>query len=376
MNRRFFLETTLIFLLILLLSSFAFIQFSNSQFSAGQSGSSRNNDDDGTQRFFSWMAQRGHSIRVTDSVISPDETAVIFMIAPQEQLSFAEVEQLNQWIFGGGTLFIIQDQNRTSRLLNRFNIKSRRLLWPRSTVELNLPTLNWPLVGELSLQSRRRFEVPCGEVAVHLGSCREAHLATFSWGSGQVILLSTLYPMSNAGLQNSANARLMQNLVNLVIQPNQAILISETPPGGWRALAQSIPGWALVAAAILVVSYLIWQNRPFQNPVGQAAITPEPETLVTTNAFINHLATAQKELDPTRNVREHYWRQVKRRYANRHGFDPNQSDEQFLDRLRQVEEEDVMGRIIYIMTTMVKQQVDDLEFMHWTAVSLDELADL
>ena len=109
--------------------------------------------------------------------------------------------------------------------------------------------------------------------------------------------------------------------------------------------------------------------------MGQAAMLKNPESMQSTTTFINHLADAQKDLDPKRHIREHFWRQLKRKYANRHGFDPLQSDEYFFDRLRQVEDEETLSQLIYIMTSMVKPQVVDIELMNWMALTLDQLAE-
>ncbi len=375
MRERFIKETAALILLIVLIGLFAFLQFSSGAFGS-QPGDINSSGDQGTQLLFSWMVQNGYNVQVAESELVLDNTAVLFMMAPTEPLDFLEVERLNQWVFNGGTLILVQERGQAQRLLNRFDISSRQLLFSQQTAPFNVPTLNWPFVGEPELRSRAAYRVPCGEVAVHLGNCDEAHLAVFSWNAGQIVLLSSLYPVTNIGVQNPANARLVQNLIRLVTTPGETILVDQTHQGnGLLSWWRSRSGLALLLTAVLLLAYLLWQNQPLNAPVGRSAIIQdEPEALQTTSAFINHLARAQKELDPDRNVRDHFWKQLKRKFANRHGFDPLLDDETFFNRLRKVEDEETIGRLIYIMTSMAKPQIVDLEMMHWMSVTLDEMS--
>lgn len=376
MNGRFLSETMLVIILLIMMGLFAVTRFANGGFSPEQAGSINNDGDSGTQLFFNWMRQRGYAVQVAEDELRLGNTAVLFIIAPSSRINPLEAEQINQWVQQGGTLVLVQEQNNGRNLLQRFNVRSSRSLLPTNNPAFNLPTLNWPLVGELDLRARSRYRVPCGEIAVHLGVCNAAHLATFGWGTGQVVLLSSLYPLTNEGLQTSANARLMQNLVELTTRPNTTVLVDETHRAGIGAFLRSRATLALLITAVALAAYFLWQNQPFNNPVGQSHQISEPESFNSTSAFINHIATAQKELDPHRDdVREFFWRQVKRKYANRHGFDTEQEDQLFFEQLRKVEEEETIGNLIYIMTTMAKQQIDDLELMHWMSVTLDHLAE-
>ena len=376
MRNRFISETAVLLLLLLLMGVFAYLQFSSGAIGV-QPGDVYNDGEQGTQLLFNWLAQTGYNVQVAESELVLDDTAVLFIIAPTDQLDFLEVERLNQWVFNGGTLILVQEMGQAQRLLDRFDIRSRRLWVTQQRAPFNVPTLNWPVVGEPELRARSAYRVPCGEVAVHLGDCDEAYLALFSWNAGQVVVLSSLYPLTNGGVQNPANARLIQNLLQLVTSPGDTILVDQTHQGnGLLSWWRSRSGLALLLTAVLLIAYLLWQNQPFNAPGGRSAvINDEPEALQTTSAFINHLAHAQKDLDPDRNVREHFWKQLKRKYSNRHGFDPLLNDETFFQRLRKVEDEETIGRLIYIMTSMAKPQIVDLELMHWMSVTLDEMSE-
>lgn len=375
MRDRFIIETAVFILLLMLIGLFAFLQLSSGAIGV-QPGDINNEGEQGTQVLFNWLAQSGYNIQVAESEIVLDNTAVLFIVAPTSQLDFLEVERLNQWVFNGGTLILVQEMGQAHRLLDRFNIRSRRLWLTQRSAPFNVPTLNWPFVGEPELRAQSAYQVPCGEVAVHLGDCDQAHLAVFSWNAGQVVLLSSLYPLTNGGVENPANARLIQNLLQLVTSPGDTILVDQSHQGnGLLSWWRSRSGLALLLTALLLIAYFLWQNQPFNTPSGRSAVVKdEPEALQTTSAFINHLARAQKELDPERNIREHFWKQLKRKYSNRHGFDPQLNDETFFNRLRKVEDEETIGRLIYIMTSMAKPQIVDLELMHWMSVALDEIS--
>lgn len=375
MKNRFALETALILLCLAFLGIFAFLQLSTDTFGGRQPGAINSEADQGTQQLFNWLSQNGYDIQVAESDLTLGDASVLFIIAPTSRLNMLEVERLNQWVFSGGTLILVQEQNQAQWLLDKFDIRSRSLLLPQETASFNLPTLNWPLVGQPELNARAYYRVPCGEAAVHLGDCDRAHLAVFGWNAGQVVLLSSLYPLSNAGVQNPANAQLIQNLLNLVTSPGETIVVDESHHGnGFLNWWRSRIGLTLLATAVALIAYLVWQNQPFTTPAGHSSMVTEPEAMQSSSAFINHIADAQKLLDPERNVREHFWQQLKRKYSNRHGFDPRLPDEQFFDRLRQLEDEDTISQLIYIMTSMAKPQIVDIELMNWTAVTLDELS--
>lgn len=376
MSERFSVETLAVVLIVALIGVLAFLQLTAVSFDALHPGAINSDSNQGTQLLFSWLAQSGYQVEVAESELVLEETAVLFMIAPSKQLDFIEAERLNHWVFNGGTLILVQEQNQAKRLLDKYDIRSRTAFISRNSAEFNLPTLNWPFVGRPELRARQQYRVPCGEVAVHLGNCNQAHLAVFNWNAGQIVLVSSLYPLSNQGVQNPANAQLIQNLINLVASPGDKIVVDETHHGsGLFSLWRSRLGLVLLATAVSLIAYFIWQNQPFPTPNGRSAMIVEPDGFQSTSGFINHLATAQKELDPQRHVRDQFWSQLKRKFANRHGFDPRLNDDAFFDRLRPIEDEETIGRLIYIMTSMARAQVDDLELMHWMSVALDELGD-
>ena len=232
MNNRTYLDTILILILLSGIGLLTFFRLANSPFGSNSPGARENLTADGTALFFSWLGQRGSRIQTAREEMVLGDTAVIFIIAPNRPYDLVEAELLNQWVANGGTLILIQEQGQIDHLLSRFRIRSRRLLWPRATSDVNLPTLNWPILGQFDLKAKYGLAVVCGQVAVHLGTCDQAHLVTFSQGKGQIVLLSSLYPISNEGIQIPGNARLMQNIANLVIRSGGTIVVDESHSAG------------------------------------------------------------------------------------------------------------------------------------------------
>ena len=307
-------------------------------------GSVRNQGPEGAQSLAGWLSQLGYEVRFPNQVLVPEDSdQLLFVFVPQGDFSRLDLIATESWVRGGGTLVIAQDSNRSNDLLRQFGLRLG-LLWPRQQeAELRLPTLNWPWVGTVEVEARRRVRVSCGKAAVHLGDCDRPLFISFGQGRGQVYVMSSLYPFTNAGLQNEANAQFVQTLVQANVQPGATILFDEVhrdTRSSW--LLQTREGWGLLLALLVLAAYAVAQRQRFGGP--RPTTQQHEPGLRQTAEFISSVAI----VDPTHqhaSLRQHYWQRLKRQFGRRYGVDPALADELFLAEM--------------------KKHVDDYELSHF-----------
>jgi hypothetical protein len=336
------------------------------------SGSSQNGRSDGTDQLINGLRGLGYDVRIqTVGEFQPaQQDAVLFILAPEIDFNAQERQRLNSWITQGGTLILAANNNRTRHLLNNFDLSLRRMWRSQQSTPLVLPTLNWPFVGQAEIAANHGLVLDCGQAAVHLGDCKRPFLVSFGRGNGQVYIMSSLHPFTNGGIANGRNAQLIRNIIQLNAAAGSTILVDElhrSRSALW--IVETPAGWATLLTLLLLLLYAMRLFQPFGQPrPEQNRDQPEPRE---TAVFIKTLAEAQKELDPDRRIRAHYWQGLKRKLARRHGLDPSLADEQFLEALTPYQDQKTISMLIHLMVSMDRQQINELELQRWTTLLIN-----
>ena len=330
-------------------------------------GSTLNNGRSGAQTLYNWLNDLGYNAQptITDELQPNSQDRILFILAPNLEFSQWEQQNLERWIQAGGTLIWVQDRNHPGDLLRLFHVRMRWQWLTMQQATLTLPTLNWPLVGNVDLRASRRIEIDCGQAAVHLGDCDSPVLVSFGYGQGQVYLMSTLFPFTNDGLRNGRNAQLVRNLVQLNAAPGSRILFDEIHHQAvsfW--LVQTPAGWATILLVLLLAAYGAQSNQRFGN--ARPSLAHDEPVRRDTAAFITQMATAQKELDPGLRVRHHYWQRLKRKLGKRYSTDPQLPDELFFAELSPYLAEQIMAQLVYLTVQLDRQDVKELDLQQWT----------
>ena len=370
-SRRFWGDS--IAIVVVLVGLTAVILFSLSQWTEPTTrfrGSVRNQGPEGSQWLASWLSQLGYDVQVPNRMLDLATTdQILFVLAPEESFESLELVSLQGWVRNGGTLVIAQDSNQADELLQQFGVRLG-LLWPgQREADLRLPTLNWPWVGSMEVIARRQIRVNCGTVAVHLGDCDVPLLISFGQGRGQVYVMSTLHPFTNAGLQHGANAQFVQNLVRANALPGARILFDEAhrdTRSSW--LFQTREGWGFLLTLLLIGAYFLMQRQRFggSRPTTQQY---EPE-LRKTAEFIASVAN----VDPTHqhtSIRKHYWQRLKRQMGRRYGIDPALPDQQFLAEMKAYVDDYELSRIITLLIGLQEPVVTDFALQEWVRTVLE-----
>lgn len=333
-------------------------------------GSVQSDGPEGTRSLATWLIQLGYQVRVPAVAIAPQPAdEIIFVLEPEAGFAESDLVGLEGWVQAGGTLVLAQSHNRPDDVLRRFGLRLG-LLFPRQQwAELQLPTLNWPWVGPMAVEARRRVRVACDKTVVHMGDCDSPILVSFGQGQGQVYAMSTLYPFTNAGLQQSGNARFIQNLVQANAQPGATIVFDEAHRDrrtSW--LFQTREGWGLLFSLLALVAYLMAQRRRFGSP-RPTTQQHEPERRRTAE-FIASIANVDSTHQHS-SVRRHYWQRLKRQLGRRYGLDPGLSDPLFLAQLKSFMDDYDLSRCITLAVTMNEPELSDFELQEWTRTVLD-----
>ncbi len=365
--RRFWTDSLGISLVII--SFFVVIAVSVAQWSNPNSrypGSVRNDGDDGTQTLFSWLSQLGYQVRPSRSSqsIPTGEDWVWLVIAPETSFTDIELASIQNWVNSGGTLIIAQESSTADELLKRFGV-GMRVQWPSVEKEaLQLPTLNWPWVGEVSIEASRRLRIDCDLTAVHLGDCTSPLVVSRGSGRGQLFVISSIYPFTNVGLQDGANAQFVRNLLRAGAAPGATVVFDEAhrdDRSSW--LWESREGWGTMVALFVAVAYFIARQRKLgkSRPTTQQ-IDPERRK---TAEFIRSIASVDKS-DRHTAVRQHYWYRLKRRLGSRYGVDSGLNDQLFLAEMTTYLDDEEMGRLISIAMSYQEPQVTPFHLQNWT----------
>ncbi len=338
-------------------------------------GSIQNQGADGVSLFADWLAGRGFVLR---SLNTPDsvplrEDSVLFVIAPRSGFERLSRAWLDVWVQNGGTLVVAQENRHPSDLLRPFGAGIGRLWLPVPRSELQLPTFNWPPVGQAAIGASHFVKVSCGRTAVHMGDCRRPLLAAWGHGRGRVFVLSSATPFTNEGLQDAGNAQLVENLVLSTAVPGQRIVFDELHhqvPMTW--LFTTPTGWAFWLSLLALIGFFMWHNStvPAGHVPGQP-VTPvwaEADTAVA----INYLASASRQFSRYETITDHYWQRLKRSLARRYGLDSALLDHQFVEMLKPYVTSVEMGTLVYLSTQRERAPVmTGAELRQWVSVAIN-----
>lgn len=338
-------------------------------------GSALNTGDDGVSVFANWLQTQGFPVEMQqagNSLRPAVQDRLMFIIAPRSRFRYGELYNLDVWVRNGGTLIIAQEDARSRELLRYYDLKLGRLWWPVAQSGLTLPVFNWPPVGQATVNARRYVEADCGQVAVHMGDCIRPYLVAMGRGQGQIIVLSTVTPFTNAGLRQPGNAQLVQNMVLATAVPGATILFDEAHRQSSAAWLFTTPaGWALWLTLLGIGLFIAWNSA--SSPAGRAQgklATGERE--VDTAVAINHLATAGRQFRRQEAIMAHYWRRLQQSLARRYGVDSALPDAQFVAALKPLLNETELGTVAYLAA--YRERADTLsenELRQWVSVAAE-----
>lgn len=339
-------------------------------------GSAWNQGDEGVSVLVNWLQREGFPVRLVaagDAQPLSSQDTVLFVIAPRSAFRYGELYLLDVWVRNGGTLFIVQEDDEPRGLLRYYDLDVGRLWWPVAQSGLTLPVFNWPPVGQAAVDAHRFVKVDCGQAAVHMGDCTRPLLVAMGRGQGQVIMLSSVRPLTNAGLRRPGNAQLVENIIRATAVPGRTILFDEAHrqmSGAW--LFTTPTGWALWLSLLGVGLFVVWNNAA--SPTRRAPQkSSRGEQEVDTAVAINYLATAERQFRRHDVIMAHYWRRLQQTLARRHGIDPALPDDQFVAALKPYLNETAAGTMVYLANAYRERanMLSENELRQWVSLAAE-----
>lgn len=335
-------------------------------------GSIYNQGEQGVSQFAGWLAEEGYTVRTleTDNAYPGGGDGVMFVLAPRSSFSSEQLFFIDLWVQNGGTLIIAQEGRQPTNLIGRYQASIGRLWLRQRQAGLHLPVLNWPPVGQAEIRTSHYVRHQCGQAAIHMGSCERPYLVAFGRGNGRVFILSTVYPFTNAGIQDYGNAQLVENLALATVVNGRRVVFDELHqqiPLTW--LFTTPAGWAFWLSLLALLLFFLWHQTYL--PLNPARANGR-ERLPGAAPPLPPLATAQQQFARPEAIKTHYWQRLKRTLAQRHGLDPARPDPDFVEALNPYLKPADMGTVVYLYTH--KEQfppMTEAELKQWASLAID-----
>lgn len=339
-------------------------------------GSIRSAAPDGAQRLAAQLGGWGYAVLPLDEapLLIPNTAAALLVIGGGAPYGPLEANQIVDWVAAGGTLLVAQDDARGDSLLAPFGITLRRR-WRRvDQAPLRLPIFNWPPVGSVTLRAQHQVAVPCGQAAIHLGDCDAPLLVVFGHGRGQVVVLASIFPLTNAGLLEPGNLQFAANLVDSMLPRGAAIAVDEAHrraaglPRGW--LLTTPEGLSALYAASLLLAYAWWQGRTLQTAVPDAP-DADAAPIQTPDEFIADMSKLYQQGGQEKGIQHHYWQRLKRQLARKYRGDATLPDAAFLAELAPHAAEVDMAMLIALQADLQRPQISEMQLVWWVTRVID-----
>ena len=312
-----------------------------------------NTDVDGVAAMYQWLDELGYDVRALEYVeweFSEQQSAVL-VLSPSSFFQAGEPDTILQWVRDtGGTLIVVDDQNNALYRELDLELSEDTVAVAQQT---NQPLGN-PAARSLNLtQPTPFFTTSRRDVAVLAGSETQPVLVAFAEGRGIVYALSSFAAISNAGLRDEANARVMQNLLGRVPEGG-TILFDEIHHG--RALPPKVPRRqvvfsplvaAVVYSTLIIGLWAMLTGRRFGTIVPSRAEVSRRSSA----EYVQSMAGLFQRGRQTGHMLNHYKTAFKRRIAKPYGFNPRLVDEDYvreLHRFTPIEE----GRLLQLLTAL------------------------
>ena len=309
------------------------------------SGSIESAQPDGARALYLWLRELGYRTTVIEgrSFAIGQDVDLLLVLEPLGELGsgfgVTDIGAVERWVRDGGTLVIAQG-NGWDALLREFDLEAE---WSGS--RLDQARLVQPILISspfVTATVRSSFHVKRDlpdDAVVHMTAEGQPVVVSRQLpaksGGGQVVVVSGLYPFTNAGLRDPSNAALVYNLVLGGVGRNGLIAFDEyhhgqRDPVSLRTwLVSTPPGWAILYGLLVVFAYLLIGGQRF----GAAVPLPEHMARRTTGEFITAMANLRRRAGRRHDALRHYKEQLKRRLARPYRIDPRLADGEFVEEL-------------------------------------------
>jgi len=230
----------------------------------------------GTRAFYTLLEELNRPVlrwREPFTMLKKEEVDALVLISPSPFAlpSADELKSLDEWVQGGGWLFIIDREVDISF----GDVKIKTKFFPKGPegVRILQPSVYTQGVNSFKLSPyASRFQISGPGVVTLMGDKTGAVLADFSYGEGHVVLLSDPFPVANNGIMEADNYKLALNIINSA--GGDKIAFDEYHHGygevreGLRAYFRNTPvPWIAGQALLIAVTIIYTRGRRFARPI-------------------------------------------------------------------------------------------------------------
>jgi hypothetical protein len=339
-------------------------------------GSIESAQPDGARALYLWLHELGYRTTVIEgqSFAIGQDVDVLLALGPLGELDrgfgVSDVDVVERWVSDGGTLVIAQG-NGWDALLCRFDLETE---W--DVARLDQAGLAQPILTSspfVTATVRTNFHVKRDlpdNAVVHMAAEGQPVVVSrqlLKSGSGRVIVISGLYPFTNAGLRDPSNATLVYNLILVGAGRDGLVAFDEyhhgqRDPVSLRTwLVSTPPGWAILYGLLVVFAYLLIGGQRF----GAAVPLPEHMARRTTGEFITAMANLRRRAGRRHDALRHYKEQLKRRLARPYRIDPKLADDQFVDELARCDpiHDARRSELVQVLTRLDRKRLTEREMI-------------
>lgn len=330
-------------------------------------------EPDGARALLLWIDALEYEslVETPGAYAPPDSSTVSFVLEPEVPgISDAEWQILEEWVEGGGTLFLAGDGLGAALSMRHFDFDvlfrpdlDADVIQTAGSILADAPQTLANAQPRAVLQSTRT------DHTVMLAVEDEPVAVSFPNGQGLVILSTLWYPFSNRGLKEPGNPEFVLSLLSLVDTPatvwfdewHHGVRTSDTAAvtglGQWLRSAR--PGQAILYTFGVAFVWLLLSGRRFGRPVPLA----NRQSRRAPAEHARALANLSRRAGHKHAVRAYYRQRLKTELGYRYGLSAATPDEDYLERLASARPSLDRERLRRLLQELAQENLSDAQLL-------------
>lgn len=303
---------------------------------------SHSSTQEGAHALWLWLEALGYT--VSDSIDGEFQLGpnldIALILQPVQRITPDEWQAIDAWVQTGGTLVLVGESGAAMDAMTHYGLRMASLMQVTDTLTAQTPFDAPPLKTTATVRARAFLQIDDdqGKYTVHFAAQDKPVVISFSSGDGRVILGTTPFVFSNAGLKNPGNPQVVLGLLSLARRAGtvwfdewhhgqRAARHDLTGPVDWLIFTPS--GHALIyAAAVGFIGLLLWGQR-----LGRPVPLTKDMARRAPLEYITAMANLSRHAGHRKAVAGHYYHQLKRTLGKRYRLDPTLPDDEYVTRL-------------------------------------------
>lgn len=287
-----------------------------------------------------WFEEMGHPVEITARLrYTPPSDALIVLHPMPRPVSELTAQRLHTWVEEGGSLVLVGPAARETALIDTFGVEQIAGQRPGFSISQRqplLPTTEAEWSGPFTRSSLSAFG-NSELLPVLVDTFNSPVVAIQPLGEGIVWHLTEDFALTNLNLRDEHIATLVPTMLRTVAPYAPVLILSgamtfqtDLPMTVQRWLYADPIGWGLLAAAGILLLYLVLQGRRLGPPLkAVAGAHPRPAA-----DYVHAMATLQRRARQRPALIAHHRARLKTALARATGVDPDLADAAWAEALQ------------------------------------------